>query len=362
MYKKYLKYNEKIKKIINEYNANGGNIYNLNGDDIIEPTTFKQTIGIWGQKQLIKLGLNELITYHLTKNTCKKMGENENIDDIVKFAENYEIDYKTMKNCSEEKTIKDCLINTNIHTMNDFFIRQKDNLPDQDKLSLDLMSPVDCYATMFLNEIKAKKLWIKGKLFTLKKLFNLDISNNYGIIIFRLAPHHYHRFHCPVNGRIISINKIGTKFLSVQPSIVKISNVYTENVRVNITIQTNNDSILYLSIIGATCIGSIVISNINIVKMYNEHKNIILNNILFNDIDMDDMKDFNNYLKDNIVQIYQNDELGYFQYGGSTIVCAYDNNKFDKSFTIGNILYDRTLIGQHETEIKVGDKILLNKK
>ncbi|NDD54598.1 hypothetical protein EBZ39_12110, partial [bacterium] len=42
--------------------------------------------------------------------------------------------------------------------------------------------------------------WIKGKNFTPQKLIfgennNFDFSK-YCLIIFRLAPHHYHRFHC----------------------------------------------------------------------------------------------------------------------------------------------------------------------
>ena len=359
MYKKFIKYKKKNKILENK--ILGGNIYNLNGSRIKEPTTLKQSFGLFAQKQLINFGLDLLPTTKFTKSICKKMGDNNKLSDIIKFANNYNIDYKTIDGCSNEQNIISCLKQSKINTMNDFFIRKRSGLPNIDFTSHDILSPVDCYATMFENESSAKQLWIKGKLFTLNRLFNRSISfTNYGVIVFRLAPHHYHRFHCPVNGRIISINKIGNKFLSVQPSIVNSSDVYTENVRLIITIKCLNGSMLYMAIIGATCIGSIVINNFDIIEKYNKFYKTDLKIISFNDIDIDKITDLNIFLSENIINITQNIDLGYFQYGGTTIVCAYDNNKFNKSCTIGTLIYDRTLIGQHETELKVGDKVLVN--
>jgi hypothetical protein len=68
---------------------------------------------------------------------------------------------------------------------------------------------------------------------------------------------------------------------------------------------------------------------------------------------------FNEYLKTNKVNISQNEYLGNFQYGGSTLVCAYDTNVYSGSYKFGKIISYRTKIGQHETEIRVGDSIVV---
>eukprot|EP00494_Astrolonche_serrata_P025982 UN26243 len=93
-------------------------------------------------------------------------------------------------------------------------------------------------AVWFLKNIHdSTRYWIKGNRFTLpnlvtKKCWN-KIKNPYkdgaSLMISRLAPQDYHRFHWPVSGKVKSITHIGGKLWTVNPiAINQIVNVYTE--------------------------------------------------------------------------------------------------------------------------------------
>lgn len=391
---KYIKYKNKVDILTNLINQNGGNIYSIDGNQQVEPSSILQRFGVFGQKHLSKIGLQQYATNKVTIEKCSAMGKKSTPADLINFAKTYKLDHTTMKECDGTRSIEECLnrVDPPFSSMNDLFIRSRKGLPLDDpiiressKTSFNIVSPADCYATMFENEATAKELWIKGKSFTLDNLFfgespeiptrkaflssleitkSKKINSKYGVIIFRLAPHHYHRYHTPVNGRLMSIQKLGTKFLSVQPSLVASSNVYTENVRIILEIKTIANSIIYLAIIGATCVGSIVFASPEIVRPYYYANSLEFkenSTVQFSDADTSEkLKRFNEYLKTNIVNISQNEYLGNFQYGGSTLVCAYDTNVYSPSCKIGNIISDRTKIGRHETEIRVGDVVIVH--
>ncbi|KAG1578411.1 hypothetical protein G6F47_012898 [Rhizopus delemar] len=90
---------------------------------------------------------------------------------------------------------------------NDFFTRRLNNNSrpishiNNSKIAV---SAADCRLTVFDNIEESKKLWIKGKNFTLGKLIqDENIANEFiggSIASFRLSPQDYHHYHSPIDG------------------------------------------------------------------------------------------------------------------------------------------------------------------
>lgn len=135
----------------------------------------------------------------------------------------------------------------------------------------------------------ATKLWIKGREFTVARLLGdayKDQAERYvggALVIFRLAPQDYHRFHSPVDGTIgpmtyisgeyytvnVSINvlfdhsfviysRLIRLFLCVKPQAVRTTlDVYGENVRKVVPIDSPQFGRVMAVCIGAMMVGSI---------------------------------------------------------------------------------------------------------
>jgi phosphatidylserine decarboxylase len=73
---------------------------------------------------------------------------------------------------------------------------------------------------------EATRLWIKGREFTVARLLGeayKDQAERYAggaLVIFRLAPQDYHRFHSPVDGTIGPMTKISGEYYTVNVSDV----------------------------------------------------------------------------------------------------------------------------------------------
>jgi phosphatidylserine decarboxylase len=99
-----------------------------------------------------------------------------------------------------------------------------------------------------------------------------------------LRPADYHRFHSPVRGVVAFINEIDGGYLSVDPEIVRKRNVFTENNRVVVGIVSPIYGLCYFVAVGAAGVGRVRIT-----------------------------KNVNDTLE-------MGDELGVFEFGGSTVV------------------------------------------
>ena len=358
-YNKYLKYRNKylqLKKL------KGGNIVNLDGIPIIEPSIASSKYGVLFQAAFPTLSRS--IVKSLTRGdilqdsfSCKKFlvekSDNEKrIKSISKFAKTWGIKPETIQTCDNKEDENKCW--DKFKNINELFYRKRKDLPDINTESNIITSSTDCYCTIFKTFNESKKLWIKGNNYTIQKLLGLEllpfVSDNIGSIIFRLAPHHYHRIHSPINGKIISIKKLGTEYYSVQPIIVNshVHDVFTENKRVVLEIEPTiyPGKKIYFVIIGATCVGSIVFSQLNINNYFNLNRNIT-------DVDITDIT-----FTEPII-IKQNEELGWFQYGGSTCVLIYDTQYYDLTKNGNKIAENSQSI--IETEITVGLELLTPK-
>lgn len=229
-------------------------------------------------------------------------------------------------------SLDDCLIEDpeGYPTFNEFFYRKlKPNARViEDKKNKGIVSsPADCRCTVFDSVDDATNLWIKGRNFTLAKLFNgnfqnLNTTNLYksdqcSLGIFRLAPQDYHRFHSPVSGTIGPIKYIEGEYYTVNPMAIRSElDVFGENVRSIIPIQTKEYGMVIMIAVGAMMVGSICLT------------------------------------KQEGDSIERGEEVGYFKFGGSTIILLFDRTKF--TFDSDLVSNSKSCI---ETLVRVGQSI-----
>ncbi|WWD21646.1 phosphatidylserine decarboxylase [Kwoniella shandongensis] len=158
-----------------------------------------------------------------------------------------------------------------------------------------LVSCADSRMMAFETVSEATQIWIKGREFTVGRLLGpnyKDVADRYeggALAIFRLAPQDYHRFHSPVKGKIGKMTMIDGEYYTVNPQAIRTTlDVYGENVRKVVPIQTEDFGLVMTVWVGAMMVGSILTS----VEEGQE--------------------------------VDRADELGYFAFGGSTIVCLFE--------------------------------------
>jgi phosphatidylserine decarboxylase len=301
-----------LHELIYLYNTNKSKkLYKLDGSYIIEEHGLTYIFPIL----LMKLGLfDNSISKTLYKYIAKQIYDKSN----KKFTSNREcknaiIDFiSTHKfNQYQLEEIKHKTLNIKTYpSINSFFIREIDmSLRPQiiNKNKLNLYSPADCR----LQVVNANKTFIiKGKNIRLNDIgFDSKIECS-TIMICRLAPCDYHRFHSPVYGKIIDIIDIKSEMnISVNDMVIPEFNPYTINSRKIIKILLKTKQVLEMCIIGATFVGDIII-------------NKIIGNVL-----------------------YAGDEIGYFKLGSCIIL------------KLCNTMLDNRLIYNNEYYINVKEKL-----
>lgn len=221
-------------------------------------------------------------------------------------------------------------------TFNEFFYRElKPNARKIEGIGNPnvMVSCADCRMMVFENLGIGKSIWIKGKSFCLKKvlgdrigLSNEDVGENeeekWTIGIFRLAPQDYHRFHSPLDGTVEQIERIDGQYYTVNPMAIRSTiDVYGENVRVVIGMRSEGFGKVYCVLVGAMMVGSIEVG----VKVGD--------------------------------QLKKGDHLGYFAFGGSTILVIGESELIE---------WDEDLLmnsrGPIETLVRVGNQVGVRKK
>lgn len=182
-------------------------------------------------------------------------------------------------------------------SFNDFFIRRlKPEARPINREENRAILPTDARYLVFQDIREFPHFFIKGKKFSLKELLkNEELADKYqagSMVIARLCPIDYHRFHFPcraIPGKPRLIN--GTLF-SVNPVALKRNiKILSENKRVITTLATSHfGNLLYLEI-GATHVGSI-------------HQT---------------------FLADKMYE--KGDEKGYFSFGGSCLILLFEPNR-----------------------------------
>jgi phosphatidylserine decarboxylase len=128
-----------------------------------------------------------------------------------------------------------------------------------------LVSPADCRLCAFPSAAEATGVWVKGEHFTLDALLgpgNADaaaILRGGQVLVARLAPQDYHRFHCPAGARVLRRTSIEGALFTVNPIAIRQPRpcVYTSNKRVVDVLSSPAFGVFALVAVGATAVGSI---------------------------------------------------------------------------------------------------------
>lgn len=237
----------------------------------------------------------------------KKFDDPASIRQIAPFIKFHSLDMAEYEECPYK-------------TFNDFFYRRlKAGARKPEGNNKIFLSPADSRCTVFSSVHQAKDIWIKGSRFSLARLtknYKPDIFNDRScsIMIFRLAPQDYHRFHSPCDATIGKPIYVDGQYYTVNPMAVRSSlDVFGENVRMILPMESPEFGPLLLIPVGAMMVGSIVLD-----------------------------REEGEFVK-------RGEEMGYFKFGGSTIVVVIPT----KSIALDSDLSKNSADGI-ETLVKVG--------
>jgi len=202
-------------------------------------------------------------------------------------------------------------------SFNEFFYRElKPNArpcsaPDNPRI---IVSPADCRSVVFNRMDEATKIWVKGREFSIERLLGTAYPEdakrytNGALGIFRLAPQDYHRFHIPVDGVMGEPKLLSGEYYTVNPMAIRSAlDVYGENVRVVIPIDSVQHGRVMVICVGAMMVGSTVIT-----RKAGEN-------------------------------VKRAEELGYFKFGGSTILTLFEE---------GSMKFDDDLVANSNTALE----------
>ncbi|MCJ1419287.1 phosphatidylserine decarboxylase [Xylographa parallela] len=192
---------------------------------------------------------------------------------------------------------------------NEFFYRQLKpgarpcSAPNNPRI---IVSPSDSRSVVFNRMDEATKVWVKGREFSVERLIGNTYPNdakryvNGALGVFRLAPQDYHRFHIPVDGIMDEPKLIQGEYYTVNPMAVRSAlDVYGENIRVVVPI----DSVAHGRVM-VICVGAMMVGSTIITRKAGD-------------------------------RVGRAEELGYFKFGGSTLLLLFEPGamKFDDDLT-----------------------------
>ncbi|CAH2069658.1 unnamed protein product [Thlaspi arvense] len=242
--------------------------------------------------RLMDQGAKEILQ-RLSEKQGKKMSSVESAQKIPSFLEFF-------KACKDQINMAEVRYPLqHFKTFNEFFIRElKPGARPIAYMNRDdvAVSAADCRLMAFQSVEDSTRFWIKGRKFSIRGLLGKNVNPNAfldgSLVIFRLAPQDYHRFHVPVSGVIEKFMDVSGSLYTVNPIAVnsKYCNVFTENKRTVAILSTAEFGKVAFVAIGATMVGSI-----NFVRKEGDH-------------------------------LKKGDELGYFSFGGSTVICVFEKD------------------------------------
>jgi len=237
----------------------------------------------------------------------KRMDSPASKEKIEGFIQEYQID---MSLAAEQE----------FDSFNDFFVRKlkPEARPVNQEFNV-VVSPGDGKLLAY-KDIDNQDFIVKGYRFQLKDFLQNDSLSNIfshaSLMILRLCPTDYHRYHFPVSGEIVAEYKIDGDYYSVSPiALKKKVELLVQNKREYCVINTAEFGSLIMAEVGATMVGSMV----------------------------------NTYSGNFVIK---GEERGYFKFGGSTIVLIFQQDKI----IIDSDLLKNTSNG-FETEVKMGEQI-----
>ena len=148
-------------------------------------------------------------------------------------------------------------------SFNDFFTRQLvDGARPIDSSANTIISPVDGTVSAAGKLDSDMLLQAKGRRYSLSDLLMTDIEDadrfrNGSFATLYLAPHNYHRVHCPVSGILVAMRYVPGALYSVNAATVSLlPNLFTRNERLICHVNSAAGPII-LIFVGAMHVGSI---------------------------------------------------------------------------------------------------------
>ncbi|ETI29239.1 phosphatidylserine decarboxylase [Cladophialophora carrionii CBS 160.54] len=200
-------------------------------------------------------------------------------------------------------------------TFEDFFVRQHKPgarpIFEEDDPSRAVVV-ADCRLVVYPTVAESKRLWIKGRNFTIGNLIEDDATartwHNGAIASFRLSPQDYHRYHSPVEGVVEWYKQIPGEYYQVDPLCVRSDiDILTLNARCAVCINSPLFGRVLFVAIGATNVGTVEI---------------------------------NPKCRTKGSHLRKGEEVGLFQFGGSSIIVAFEE---------GKIRFDEDLLSTYTT-------------
>ena len=203
---------------------------------------------------------------------------------------------------------------------NEFFFRKlKPEARAIDPRSFTVVFPADGRHLCVPDLSRCDGLFVKGEMFDLATLLgDADLARRYakgGLLLSRLCPVDYHRFHFPVGGLPGPARLLNGPLFSVNPiAVCQNVHILATNKRCLTVMETDAFGRVLLIEIGATCVGSIC-------QTYRQGS-----------------------------AVSKGDEKGYFRFGGSSTIIIFepDRVRFDKDLV-------QNSRQQRELYAKVGD-------
>jgi phosphatidylserine decarboxylase len=238
-----------------------------------------------------------------------RMNQPSSREKIAPFIREYDLD------------VSDLLSNVDdFENFNEFFFRRlRPEARPIDPNPESVVFPADGRHLCVPDLSMCNGLLVKGQVFDLNKLLNdRDLADQYAqgsLLLSRLCPVDYHRFHFPAGGVPGPTRLIDGPLYSVNPiALGRNINILVTNKRCITELQTQAFGKVLLVEIGATCVGSIC-------QTYTEG-----------------------------VPVFKGDEKGYFRFGGSSVISIFEP---------GRIRFDADLMEQsrqyRELYARMGD-------
>ncbi|KAH3767412.1 Phosphatidylserine decarboxylase proenzyme 2 precursor [Pelomyxa schiedti] len=269
----------------------------------------------WGGKRAVNNDRVRAILKHLSVKQGESYSNPKSAKEIMPFIAYHNLSIEEMQDSPES-----------FKTFNEFFYRKlKDGQRpiDEPHNPAVAVSPADCRLSAYQTIDEATRIWIKGVGFNLQSLLGSpELAEQFSggsIVIARLSPQDYHRFHSCVTGRLGPQTNIDGTYYTVNPVAIKERiPVFQENKRCVMPILTQNfGKVMWISV-GATMVGTIC---------WTKHPGD---------------------------EVVKGQELGYFAFGGSTVLLLFQR---------GTITLDPDLLANSyaaspiETYVHVGNRI-----
>ncbi|MDR1232715.1 MAG: archaetidylserine decarboxylase [Puniceicoccales bacterium] len=230
---------------------------------------------------------------------------------IKPFIEKY-----NLKSDSFEKKVSE------FTSFNDFFIRKlKPSARPISPKSDAITAPTDGRHLAYVNMKNLSPFFIKGEQLSVEDLIIDKVTAekfaNGSVLISRLAPVDYHRFHFPTACVPDKTFLIKGEYSSVHPTAMNgVVDTFLRNKKTSTLLHTENCGDILMVEIGATCVGSIQ-------QTFVPKRSAL-----------------------------KGDEKGYFEFGGSTVILIFENGRVQFSDDI----LENTASGV-ETYVLMGDEV-----